>query len=68
VLGHVPNNKDPEFGITGWPLPEVPENVNQAELGNLQLTPAEEQAIVAFLKTLTDGYGPPLPVIFPPFP
>lgn len=41
-----------------WPAPEVPENVNTAELGNLGLSPAEEAAIVAFLKTLSDGYIP----------
>jgi cytochrome c peroxidase len=37
-----------------WPAPEVLENVNTAELGNLGLTPDEEAAIVAFLKTLSD--------------
>jgi cytochrome c peroxidase len=42
----------------GWPPPEVAANVNTAELGNLGLTPAEEAAIVAFLKTLSDGYVP----------
>jgi cytochrome c peroxidase len=41
-----------------WPAPEVPQNMNTKELGNLGLTPAEEQAIVAFLKTLSDGYMP----------
>jgi len=41
-----------------WPAPEVAENVNRAELGNLHLTPAQEQAIVAFLRTLSDGYQP----------
>jgi cytochrome c peroxidase len=41
-----------------WPAAEVPENVNTAELGNLGLTPAEEAAIVAFLRTLSDGYVP----------
>jgi cytochrome c peroxidase len=41
-----------------WPAPEVPMNVNSAELGNLGLTYAEEQAIVAFLRTLSDGYVP----------
>ena len=40
-----------------WPAPEVAENVNTAELGNLGLSPAEEAAIVAFLKTLSDGYA-----------
>jgi cytochrome c peroxidase len=38
-----------------WPAPEVAENVNTAELGNLGLTPDEEAAIVAFLKTLSDS-------------
>ena len=41
-----------------WPPPEVPENVNVDELGDLGLTPEEEAAIVAFLKTLSDGYQP----------
>jgi cytochrome c peroxidase len=41
-----------------WPAPEVAENVNTAELGDLGLTEAEEWAIVAFLKTLSDGYAP----------
>jgi cytochrome c peroxidase len=41
-----------------WPAPEVAENVNTAELGDLGLTYAEEQAIVAFLQTLSDGYQP----------
>jgi cytochrome c peroxidase len=41
-----------------WPAPEVAENVNNAELGDLGLTEAEEWAIVAFLKTLSDGYVP----------
>lgn len=42
-----------------WPEPEVAENVNTAELGDLGLTPEEEAAIVAFLKTLSDGYVSP---------
>lgn len=41
-----------------WPAPEVEQNVNTIELGNLGLKPAEEAAIVAFLKTLSDGYTP----------
>lgn len=40
----------------GWAAPEISDNVNTDELGNLGLTREEEQAIVAFLKTLTDGY------------
>ena len=41
-----------------WPAPEVAENVNTDELGDLGLSPEEEAAIVAFLKTLSDGYQP----------
>lgn len=43
-------------GETCWPPPEVTLNVNSDELGDLKLTEAEEDAIVAFLKTLTDGH------------
>lgn len=39
-----------------WPAPEVADNVNTDELGNLGLTPEEEAAIVSFLKTLSDGF------------
>ena len=39
-----------------WPAPEVEATVNRDELGNLGLTPAQEKAIVAFLRTLSDGY------------
>jgi len=41
-----------------WPPPEVADNVNSEELGNLGLTAEEEAAIVAFLKTLSDGFLP----------
>jgi hypothetical protein len=36
----------------------VADNVNTDELGDLGLTADEEAAIVAFLKTLSDGYTP----------
>jgi cytochrome c peroxidase len=39
-----------------WPAPEVAENVNDVELGDLGLTPGEIEDIVAFLMTLTDGW------------
>jgi cytochrome c peroxidase len=42
-----------------WPAPEVPVNVNTNELGNLNLTDAQEDAIVAFMRTLSDGYELP---------
>lgn len=41
-----------------WPAPEVAENMNRSELGNLQLTNDEEEAVVAFLGTLSDGWDP----------
>jgi cytochrome c peroxidase len=56
TLGVVADNNDPGFAVTGWPAPEVAENVNTDELGDLGLTEEEETALVAFLKTFTDGY------------
>jgi cytochrome c peroxidase len=41
-----------------WPEPEVPANVNTSELGKLRLTKAQEDAIVTFLGTLSDGFIP----------
>jgi cytochrome c peroxidase len=41
--------------LTCWPAPEVAANVDTTT-GNLGLTDAEENQIVAFLRTLTDGY------------
>lgn len=46
---------DPGFGKTCWAPPEVPENLEQ-RIGNLGLTDREEDLIVDFMKTLTDGY------------
>jgi cytochrome c peroxidase len=48
----------PNPGVNCWPAPEVSANINKTELGNLKLTATEEAAIVAFLKTLSDGYMP----------
>jgi cytochrome c peroxidase len=39
-----------------WPQPEVAENVNVDELGNLGLTTDEELALVAWMMTMSDGY------------
>lgn len=50
------NPGDPGEKVSCWPAPEVPQNVNTAELGNLGLSDAQEDAIVDFMKTLTDGY------------
>ena len=49
---HFYNTRD----IGDWPPPEVSENMNVDELGDLGLTAQEEAAIVAFLRTLSDGY------------
>jgi cytochrome c peroxidase len=40
-----------------WPQADVSENMNTTELGNLGLSSQEEEDIVAFLRTLTDGYA-----------
>jgi cytochrome c peroxidase len=45
-------------GVTCWPAPEVAANVNRRLLGTLALTAEEEAAVVAFLRTLSDGYRP----------
>jgi cytochrome c peroxidase len=45
--------------IAEWPAPEVSENVNKEELGNLGLTNQELEDLVAFLKTLNDGWNKP---------
>src|ERR1700751_4578281 len=42
--------------VTCWPQPEVPNN-NDMTTGALGLTDTEENQIVAFLQTLTDGYN-----------
>lgn len=44
--------------VGDWPPPEVAENVNFDELGDLGLTDEEVDAVVAFMETLTDGYVP----------
>jgi cytochrome c peroxidase len=44
--------------VADWPNPEVAENVNDEELGDLGLTNPELEDLVAFLRTLTDGWDP----------
>jgi cytochrome c peroxidase len=46
--------------VTCWPMPEVPNNIDMT-LGNLGLTSREEDLIVIFLQTLTDGFSRPYP-------
>ena len=51
-----------------WPSPDVDQNVNRTELGNLGLTPQEEAELVAFLKTLSDADNCQMPAnyVLPP--
>lgn len=46
--------------VTCWPRPEVTNNLDMTT-GKLGLTDEEENQIVAFLETLTDGYSIPYP-------
>jgi len=46
------NTRDADPGR--WPPPEVKANLNVDEMGDLKLTPDEEAAVVAFMKTLSD--------------
>jgi len=50
----VPNDAGEK--ISCWPAPEVAANMNARQLGKLGLSEDEENAIVAFMQTLTDGY------------
>jgi cytochrome c peroxidase len=52
VCGAVPERP----GVDCWPPPEIGTNINRVELGRLRLTPEEEAAVVAFLRTLSDGH------------
>lgn len=49
---------DDAMAMNCWPAPEVEENVNDSELGNLHLSPSQEADLVEFLKTLDDGFMP----------
>jgi cytochrome c peroxidase len=44
--------------LTCWPAPENPGTMNRRQLGDLKLSDKQEDLLVAFLKTLTDGYSP----------
>ena len=45
-------------GTTCWPAPESTSNMNRTAVGRLGLTDEEEDEIVSFLRTLTDGFSP----------
>lgn len=57
VLPACPRGDTKGIGKSCWPPPEYRHNVTQI-IGNLGLTDKQEDDIVAFLRTLTDGYSP----------
>jgi cytochrome c peroxidase len=58
--GHCPAGKTEK--VDCWPMPEVPNNLDMT-IGKLGLTDTEENQIVAFLQTLSDGFTRPYPDI-----
>jgi cytochrome c peroxidase len=48
--------RDPRERTGCWPAAETTENMNKSKVGNLGLSNEEEDALVAFLQTLTDGF------------
>jgi len=58
--GHCPPGTTEK--VDCWPVPEVKNNIDMTT-GNLALTDLEENQIVAFLQTLTDGFTTPYPNI-----
>jgi cytochrome c peroxidase len=56
--GHCPAGTTEK--VDCWPEPEVPNNIDMTT-GNLMLTDTEENQIVTFLQTLTDGFTTPYP-------
>jgi cytochrome c peroxidase len=55
TLGRCNSPDDPGAKVSCWPAPEISQNLNKT-IGSLGLSGKEEDQIVAFLKTLTDGY------------
>jgi len=49
---------DPGEGTTCWPAPESTANMNTKRMGRLGLSETEEDAIVSFLQTMSDGFMP----------
>jgi cytochrome c peroxidase len=55
-ITHFYNTRD--VVAEGWPAPEYGDTVNTDELGNLGLSDKDEDALVRFMKTLSDGWTP----------
>jgi len=49
-----PLRRQREAGVTCWPAPEEPRNVNVTLTGNLGLSGRDERDLVAFMQTLND--------------
>lgn len=58
--GHCPAGTTEK--VNCWPVPEVPNNIDMT-VGNLGLTDQQENQIVTFLQTLTDGFDPAHPTV-----
>jgi cytochrome c peroxidase len=56
--GHCPPGTTEK--VNCWPMPEVRNNIDMT-IGRLGLTDQEENQVVAFLQTLTDGFTKPYP-------
>jgi cytochrome c peroxidase len=56
--GHCPDGTIEK--VNCWPRPEVPNNIDMT-VGDLGLTDQEEDQLVAFMQTLTDGFTRPYP-------
>ncbi len=50
--------QDAGEGTACWPAPESTVNMNTSRVGNLGLSDADEDALVSFMQTLTDGFMP----------
>jgi hypothetical protein len=49
-------SNDPGEGTTCWPAPESTDNMDTKRVGHLGLSDEDEDALVNFMQTLTDGY------------
>jgi len=56
VLPRCEVTPSPMIGVNCWPAPEVARNLNVSEVGNLGLSAEDENALIAFLTTLSDGF------------
>ena len=58
LLPHCQSSHDAGEGTTCWPAPESTANMNTSRVGRLGLSDAEEDAVVSFMQTLSDGFMP----------